>query len=255
VIIFVSKTGNNLNRTPFDIEHITTNLCMNPMYPRVSTAIPCTVLLDSGAYQDKNKPRVTFQQAYDRQVEFQRKLGYRAKYIAAYDMIGNKEQTMMANNFLLGIQLPPLQQRILIVQGDIKEEYSTCLHDLLALSKTNSFVLGFGGISRISRSKKLQEKLQFATSENRNEFNNIIHIHLFGVLSVKMLKWFEQLFPNHFLSCDTAGIELKSVHGVVFNNGVWVKQFCREQKYIDYHPCTLAKENIRKVVEYFGEIE
>jgi len=250
MIIFVSKTSNTLNRSPYNIERITPYICLNPMYSSATTEFPCNVLMDSGAYQDE-AGRVTFQQALDRQQAYEKKMGYKAKYIVAYDKIGDKEETMKANRFLLTQSLPN-QSKILLVQGSTDKEYSDCLQELLELSKSHEFVLGFGGIAKAGVINAIEDRLYGAVMENYSSFDRIKHIHLFGCLTERIIRFFEHMFPNTTLSCDTAGIELRSVMGNVFKDGKYTSTYTKAQKYVDYHPNVLAQDNVRRVLDYYN---
>lgn len=249
-MIFISKTSNTMNRKPYDVETITPNICLNPMYGSVSTSGKCNVILDSGAYQNENK-RVTFEQALGRQQKFEARLGYRAKYIVAYDKIGDWKESMGANLFLLKSELPEGQQKVLVVQGATDDEYSSCLKELLELSKTSKFVLGFGGIAKAGVIGTIEDRLYMAVINNLSSFDNITHIHLLGCFTERVLRFFESIFPEKFLSCDTASMEIRSVHGNVFKDGKFIKTFSKEQKFKDYHPNILAQDNIRRALDYY----
>lgn len=250
MLVFISKTSNTLNRKPYDVENITPNICLNPMYGSVTTAGKCNVLMDSGAYQNEDN-RVTFQQALERQQAFEKKLGYQANYIVAYDKIGDKEETMKANRFLLDAALPEGQQRVLIVQGENNKEYSDCLKELLELSKARSFVLGFGGIAKAGVVSAIENKLYDAVVENRSIFDSVKHIHLFGCFTKRVLQFFEMAFPDKIVSCDTASVEVRSVMGNVFKDGKFIKSFTKAQKFKDYFPNELAQDNIRRALDYY----
>lgn len=250
LIIFVSKTSNTINRIKYSPEYITPFLCLNPMYSHATTEFPCEVVLDSGAYQNENR-RVTFDEALIRQQRYEKKLGYPAKYIVAYDKIGDPEITMDANKFLLHQPLPENQQKIVVVQGTTDDEYSKCLKQILDLSNHHEFVLGFGGIAKAGVNSNIENKLYCAVSDNYSKFSNIKHIHLFGVLNKRITRFFEYAFPDKILSVDTAGIEIRSVMGNVFQDGRYHKVFSKEQKFIDYHPNDLAHDNIRRVLDYY----
>jgi hypothetical protein len=250
MLIFISKTSNTLNRKPYAIENITPYVCLNPMYGSVTTDGKCVVFMDSGAYQNEDK-RVTLRQALERQQAFEKRLGYNAKYIAAYDKIGDKEESMRANRFLLDAKLPEGQQPVLIVQGETNADYSTCLKELLELSKDKSFVLGFGGIAKAGVVSTIKNKLCAAITENISSFGNIKHIHLFGCFTARVLKFFETTFPDKIVSCDTASVEVRSVMGNVFTDGKFIKTFTKEQKHKDYHPNELAQDNVRRALDFY----
>jgi len=248
--VYISKTSNVLNKSPYQPELITPRLCLNPMYSYVKLYFQCEILLDSGAYQDE-EVRVTFQQAYDRQRAYQTKLEQVAKYIVVYDKIGDFETTMVANKFLLGLKLPAGQQKILVVQGESESEYSQCLKDILALYSHEKFVIGFGGVAKCGMNKRIERKLYSAIENNINVLRLVKHVHIFGCFTNRVLKQVESMLPTVDISVDTASCEIRSVMGNTFNEGYWVKTYDRSQKYIAYHPNVLAHDNIRRVVDYY----
>jgi hypothetical protein len=252
MMVFVSKTSNTLNRQPYDIENITKNLCLNPLYKSVSTGIPCNILADSGAFQER-EIRTTPEISYARQMEFQARVGTNFNYIAAYDRIDHYAETMEANNYLLNINSP--SNKILIVQGKNESEYTQCMRELLELSHSADFVLGMGGIARIATSNVTRLKLYSSIDANIRKFDSVKHIHLFGVLRVDVITDIIRMFPHITITSDTAGIEMRSVMGYVFRDGVWRKKYTKEQKRIEYHPCVLAKDNIQRVLTFFDDIE
>ena len=111
MMVYISKTGNKLNGKKFDPEIIHPRICLNPLYANVVVEPWCEVILDSGAYQDEEK-RVSFTEAYQRQVDFQNRVGIKAKYIVAYDKIGDRTVSMQANRYLLGLQIQDQQQKL-----------------------------------------------------------------------------------------------------------------------------------------------
>lgn len=249
--IFISKTGNLLNGRPYLPDLITPRICLNPMYPNVKIFNPCYILLDSAAYQNEEE-RLTFEQAYQRQVEFQNKLGQKATFIVAYDKIENFEITMDANLFLLKTKLPPKQQKILVVQGKTNEEYSECLRELINLNSNNNFIIGFGGIAKSGINKKLEKKVYESIENNKKEIKDINKIHIFGCFTNRVLKNIELLLhPETNISVDTASCEIRSVMGNVFLQGKWIKKYNKSQKYKEYHPNKLAHDNISRVINYY----
>lgn len=249
-MIYISKTGNKLNGKPYSPELITPKLCLNPLYPNVIIGSGCEILLDSGAYQDEDI-RLSFEGAYQRQVLFQQRIGFKAKYIVAYDKMGNMEVTIEADKFLLNRILPEQQEKILVVQGSTDSEYSECLCELLTLYSKQSFVIGFGGVAKAGINKSIELRLYNAIKENIETISNVKHIHIFGCFTTRILKTVCALLPDCEVSCDTASCEMRSVMGNIFVSGNWIKTYERVNKYIDYHPCELALDNVRRAIGYY----
>jgi len=250
MMIYISKTGNTLNGRQYAPEIITPRICLNPLYPNVDVGHGCEILLDSGAYQDEEN-RVSFDDAYKRQVKFQERIRIKARYIVSYDKIGDREISMQANRYLLELEIPNYQDKILVVQGTSKEEYSKCLKELLDLSKTHKFILGFGGVAKAGMIKNIEMKLYSSILENIEYFKTVKRIHIFGCFTERILKTVSNLLPHCELSCDTASCEMRSVMGNVFDSGKWVKTYERNQKYVDYQPCDLALDNVRRSIGYY----
>lgn len=252
--IFVSKTSNTLNKKIYDVENISNDICLNPMYKSVSISKECNILMDSGAFQNEER-RVSFEESLKRQLLFGIRIGRPLGYISSYDKINDKKETMRANKFLIDENLEGGGVPVLITQGKNEFEYIECLKEIVQLSESRKFVLGFGGIAKSGIDKKLEKKLFGSIKSANRDFGNIQHIHLFGVFTNRILERTRSEVPSDInLSCDTASIEIRSVMGNVFEQGRWVKTFSRPQKYIDYDPNLLAKENVSRAIEYYNKL-
>ena len=252
VLIFISKTSDILNKKKTDIEKFTNNICLNPLYSsNVTLTKQCNIMMDSGAFQERNN-RVNVLQAYNRQNSFEKKLNQNANYIVAYDKIDNAIVTMENNKYLLNLDIS--NKKVCLVQGDDIEWYKICLKSLLKLSNEYDFVLGFGGIAKIANNSYIKDKLYTSISETKEEFINIKHIHLFGVLNEFIINDIQKIFPDKLISVDTAGIEIKSVMGMEFIKGRWIKRYNKLDKYINYHPTDLLHINLINVLEYYKDV-
>lgn len=250
MIIFVSKTSDVLNKKPYDVENLSNNICLNPMYKRVSLSRGVNVLMDSGAFQNEDR-RLSFEDALSRQLTFARSINSSISCLAAYDRIDDRLETIKANNFILN-NTPTNITPIVICQGKNREEYLKCLYDIIELSHSyDRFILGFGGIAKSGMNKVLEDKLFHTIEHGKNKIEHIKQIHLFGVFTNRILKRAEQELNEHSLSCDTASIEIRSVMGNVFDGGKWVKTFSKPQKYVDYDPNVLAKCNVVRAINYY----
>lgn len=252
--IFISKTSNVLNGKKLNTEFISDYICLSPKYRTVTVEnANAKILLDSGAFQDtKKETRLTFEMALNRQLLFENKIKMMSDIIVAYDLIDCYETTLEANAYFLNMELGN-RKKIIMTQGLTLDDYIFCLNENID-SMSNDNILGLGGISRAAINKKMQEKINVSILKINN--TDIKWVHLFGVGSIKLLKRYrEQLNENIELTCDSASFEIQSVMGRVLNeNGQWSKKYTKDDKYINYHPCNLAKQNIQTAVNIIKRI-
>lgn len=259
--LYLSKCNNTLNKKDLSVEFISDHLCLNPKY-KVNVNNPnAKILIDSGAFQDKQKEsRVSLDEALQRQLKYEKHIGIMAERIVAYDYIDNVEETIKANQYLASKrdELAP-RQIILMVQGTDTREYIHCLTETLKVAKSGDCI-GFGGVALSGKVNDLKFKLLDAFKIGLPIIYNtqITDIHIFGVGTFTVLKEvmsvvkvFEQLGIDTTklnISCDTSSFELNSTMGRVVNEELekWEKVFSKQQKYINYHPADLAKENMKK---------
>lgn len=262
MILYLSKIRDVLNKKPFDIDTMHGYVCLNPKYANVTLENPNTkILMDSGAFQDtEGNKRVSFQEALDRQLKLEAAVGVQIERIVSYDFIGNVKETVEANRFLAEKrdELYP-RQLVLMIQGMNADEYLDCLKQTLEIAKPGDCI-GFGGIALAGRLKAMREKLYETLSKGLGYVSEkgIKDIHLFGVGTFEVLKQAKRLCKGYDinLSCDTSSVEVRSIMGNVINmeQEKWIKTYSREDKYVNYHPCDLTKDNIIKAVKIVGGI-
>lgn len=254
MIIFISKTSDTLNKKQLKIENLSDYVCLSPNYRSVTIDNQNTkILMDSGAFQDTNRSsRLSFDDALDRQIGFEKKLNRNIDYIVSYDLIDCYETTIEANSFFNKTNLS-CRKPVYMTQGKTLDEYIFCLNENLQFIDDYS-VCGLGGISRAATTKKLQEKI-FASIGLINK-TSINHVHLFGVGSIKLLRIIrEKLNKNVLLSSDSSAYEFQSVMGKVLDDtGKWVKTYTKGDKYINYHPCDLSIKNITNAIDIIRRI-
>ncbi len=260
--LYVSKCNDKLNTKELNNELLSDYLCLNPKY-KVSLKRDVNVLLDSGAFQDRQKEtRLTFQEALDRQLKFEEKVGFVSERIVAYDYMDNIEETIKANQFLASKreELKP-RQLVLMVQGVTTRDYIHCLTETLKVA-TPEDCIGFGGVALAGKINDLKFKLWDAFKIGLPIIynNKIKDIHIFGVGTFDVLREISQIKETFRLlgvnvdelniTCDTSSFELNSTMGRVINEPLekWEKLFTKEQKYIDYHPADLTIDNIQKAI-------
>jgi hypothetical protein len=266
--LYLSKCNDKLNSKELNIELLSDYVCLNPKY-KVSLKKEVNVLLDSGAFQDRQKEsRSTFDEALQRQLSFEKKVEFVSERIVAYDFMDNVEETIKANQFLAEKreELKP-RQLVLMVQGLTTREYIHCLTETLKTATVDDCI-GFGGVALAGKINDLKFKLLDAFKIGLPIIYNkgIRDIHIFGVGTFKVLKEianikdiFSQLgidTDQLNISCDTSSFELNSTMGKIVDleEERWVKVFTKEQKYIDYHPADLTIENSKKALKIINKI-
>lgn len=290
---FVSKNHNNLNRRAFEPETITPRLCLNPKYPVRLAKNPSEVevLLDSGAFQDINDhQRKTFGQALQRQLDFQKRVGFEAKYIVSYDRIVDEvvtsggtrvktrvdgrrarryvDETIDAAQFLTEHRKDVKPSRLVLsCQGVSPRQYERCIREVLYHAETPD-VIGFGGQCIIGQRPGLT-KDYFTVLEDalpRIRRKGIRRIHIFGVgtfpvlVRTQALCWKYGVVPSY----DTSALEVNATWGKVAvppQPGDWLPSlhvtriFGREDKFQLFHPRDLAMMNIRLAVRFWEEVD
>ncbi|MET3209655.1 UNVERIFIED_CONTAM: hypothetical protein ABIC26_002602 [Paenibacillus sp. PvR008] len=268
--LYLSKCHDKLNTKELNTEFITECVCLNPKYRSISIKNPSTkILMDSGAFQDTDKnSRVSFEKALERQLNLEKKVGMVSERIVSYDHIGNVEETIKANQYLVSMRekLKP-RQLVLMVQGITTRDYIHCLTETLKIAAPEDCI-GLGGVAmsgRINETKyKLLDTIKIGLPVIYN--SNIKDIHIFGVGTFSVLKEIANIkellqltgitVEGLNISCDTSAFELMSTMGNVVDEEQekWIKVFKKEQKYIDYHPVDLMQSNSRKAAKIIGKI-
>lgn len=216
--------------------------------------------MDSGAFQDTEKgKRLSVEEALKKQMDFESRLGRVSHRIVAYDYIGDREQTMVANRYLASQRdrLHP-RQIVLMVQGQTIEEYIRCLKEVIDIAQVGDCI-GYGGVAVSGRNRTVRRKLVEAVMIGFPAIysKGIRDIHIFGVGTFGVLqevsdaiKILRMLYPMEDLSvsCDTSSFEVGAVMGRVVDveNKTVIYTYTASQKLTDYHPAELALSNIQK---------
>lgn len=282
---YVSKNHNRLNGRQFSPEMMHNRICLNPKYAAsVSPAAKDTmVLLDSGAFQDRNsEARLSFSGALTRQLEFEDKQGFRSELIVSYDRLVDEEEgasgrnkhrvsSQVANAYVeetinaakfLADQRDDLAPRQLVLscQGISLDQYVECVKEVLSFATADD-AIGLGGFCIIGQKKRLCSQY-YAILEQVLPLikeHGINRLHLFGV------GYFPPLVRTHAMcrqygiqpSYDTSSYEFNGVIGRVFNPlAPGVSQvFRKDDKHYLYHPAEIAKMNIRLVANFWAELD
>lgn len=269
MILYVSKCNDKLNSKELNTESISEYLCLNPIYPVTINNKDAKILMDSGAYQDTEKTkRLTFEKALARQLKYEQNIGVMIHRIVAYDFIGDLEETLKSNEFLVSKrkELEP-RQLVLMIQGNSTYDYINCLIKTLNIADKNDCI-GFGGVATAGKVNEVKFKLLDAFKLGLPLIfeAGIKDIHIFGVGSFTVLKEIKKIMDIYKLlnkdidqiniSCDTSSFEVRSVMGSVINieTEKWEKTFSKADKYINYHPADLTTENTIKAIKIIGSV-
>lgn len=276
---FASKTHDRLNGESFRPEMIAP-VCVNPYYP-VTIENDTPFLIDSGAFQDVTDERLTFEQALERQLEFEKtvtKDGRPAYAIVSYDRLvdeqfdGNNQfkqrvsyddgeqyvrETIEASRYLAS-QRERLKPRKLVLscQGTTTEQYIRCLNGVLEFA-TDEDIIGLGGFCIISRSKKYEQQFYEVINQAFPIIaqHGIKRVHIFGVGIIKILVQAEFLARQYGIECsyDTSSYEVNAVFGRIFDpiKNQTTGCFSKQQKKNGYNPPSLAMFNIRSVTDFW----
>ncbi len=280
---YVSKTNNKLNGKPFTPELITRNICLNPMY-KVNVARNTRVLLDSGAFQDvKDNTRLTFNDALQRQLDFEDDIGVTSELLVSYDRLVDEkhdesvgrikkrvsyrtaekyvDETINAAKFLVD-QRKDLNPRKLVLscQGVTTEQYLDCLKEVLEFAEPCD-TIGFGGFCIVGLKPKY-EKQYFETLEKGVPLmrkRGFKRLHIFGMGKFKLLVKTHLVCRKYGVepSYDTSTYEINGIMGRMFNpyeyklTGI----FSKDEKYEAYYPTEIALLNIKTINQFWKNLD
>lgn len=274
---YPGKNNNALNTLPFEPERVTGRVMVNPHY-RVDLAPGTIYDIDSGAFQERDMLfRLQPWQALDRQLQLEAQIEYGpcglpAEAIMTYDMLvgvdeaiidgkrkkvrGTEESAQQAVYETLRsaryyqTQAHRIRGAIAYAaQGATAEQYMGCVEALLPLMRPGRDWLAFGGFCIIGRMPSLKP-LFYAVLEQALPLlaaHGITRAHLLGVTVADAIERAVALERKYgvSLSTDSTGPEQCAVFGRGYAQGRQVSLgYRKEHKYKEYHPCTLAHQNI-----------
>lgn len=275
---YPGKNNNALNALPFTPEGITGCAMVNPHY-RVELARGTRYVIDSGAFQERDMlDRLQPWQALDRQLRLEAQIEYGecgipAEAIITYDMLvgvdeaivegkrkktrGTEATAMMAVEETLRSARYYANQTARIrgaiayaAQGATAEQYIGCVSSLLPLMRPGRDWLAYGGFCIIGRVPSLKP-LFYEVLEGTLPMlaaAGITRAHLLGVTVADAIERAVDMERRYGvrLSTDSTGPEQCAVFGRGYDEGRQVDiGYRKEHKYKEYHPCTLALQNIR----------
>lgn len=280
---FASKTHDRLNGEVFSPDAISP-VCINPYYP-VTIEGDTPFLIDSGAFQDVGTDRLTFKDALDRQLAFERtvtKDGRPAYAIVSYDRLVDEQfdgncqfkervsysegedyvsETIEASRYLASKRSDLYPRRLVLsCQGTTTEQYIRCLHGILEYT-TPEDIIGLGGFCIISRSKEYEKQFYEVINQAFPIIaeHGITRVHIFGVGIIRVLVQAEILGRRYGIECsyDTSSYEVNAVFGRIYDpvNYQLTNCFSKKQKKNGYTSPALALFNIRMVNTFWRTLE
>lgn len=277
---YASKCHDRLNGSVFNPESVADAIMMNPNYSQVSVPVGYPYMLDSGAFQDvATEKRLSFKDALDRQLLFEKKMGSQAESIVSYDRLIDEqvengkqfkcrvdtatgeqyvEETIQAAEYLA--HALPDRQLVLSNQGTTVDQYVTCVENILRVAKPTD-IIGIGGFCILSKSKKYKEDY-FAIMKlilPKIKEKGVSRIHIFGMSVFEVLIRTEIMCAEYGISpsYDTSSTELNSVFGRVFDpiDGMIHNVFKKEEKHNGYEPAGLSLLNIKNVTDFWHNMD
>lgn len=267
---YVSKNHDRLNGRPFTPEFISNHLCLNPMY-KTSIERPVHILTDSGAFQDVDSAtRLSFSDALDRQLEYEKRVGYVSEYIVSYDRLVDEQlidgektkqrwgfdaaeeaviETVAAARYLASKrrQLHP-RKLILSSQGVTIEQYVRCAREIINTMETSD-CFGFGGFCIIGQRRNSTTPDGCTFPEQFVQIfeqvvpmlaaSRVSRAHVFGVSYLPALRQIIPIAKRYgiALSIDTSSIEVNSViEGKVWSDQGFKTKLGRKWKYTGPDP-------------------
>lgn len=174
MILYVGNTNSSVQKQLVGVKHF----CFEPTGKRKGhlPTSDCKILLDSGAFADVKKERLSFPNALERQLEYERHNGFISERIVSYDTLideqlqgdrqikerwnektgwGAVKTTLAAAEFLSSHRksLAP-RQLVLSCQGVTAEQYIACMKDLLQIAKPQDCI-GLGGWCIVGQQRHL----------------------------------------------------------------------------------------------------
>lgn len=277
---YVSKCHDTLNGITYSPETITPYLCLNPYYPAsLKKNSRVKYILDSGAFQDvKTESRLTPEDALQRQLNFERKVGRRAESIVSYDRLVDEqtedgvqfkervsesigkeyvEETIESAKYLVS-QRKRLKGRQLVLscQGTNADQYLECMEAILDIA-TPDDVIGLGGFCILSKSITYENEFYEVINKGFPLIreNGNTRVHIFGMGVFRVLVQTDIFARTNGIDCsyDTSSPELNAVFGKCFNpvEGQMASVFSKIQKMNGYVPAELAMLNVRMITDYW----
>jgi hypothetical protein len=218
-------------------------MCAAPYrVPFTSPDVGCRLLLDSGAFPDVKKGRLTFQQALDRQLDYEVRSNIVSERIVSYDMLIDEklvngvqvkerwdegpawhavETTIEAARFLTSKreELQP-RQLVLSCQGVTVKQYVECTKAILEFSNPED-IIGLGGWCILGRKRAMITQFVDTIREVLPlvKHAGISHVHLFGVGWLVGLYYYAKVLEELELKggTDTTRFYNELSHGYLFD--------------------------------------
>jgi len=281
---YVSKCHDTLNGRPYNPETITPYICLNPYYnTTLQKDTKVKYILDSGAFQDVGKEeRLSFEDALNRQLNYEKKIGVKASALVSYDHLVDEQvdergqfkkrvdsdtgeqyvkETIDAARYLVE-KRKELGSRKLILscQGTNKEQYLNCIESILEFAKPQD-TIGFGGFCILSKSKEYEKEYYEIVTEAFPKIHDagIKKVHVFGMGVFRALVQTDIYARKNGIQCsyDTSSPEMNSVFGKSFNplDAQMNAVFSKIHKGNGYYSADLALMNVELITDYWKRLK
>jgi hypothetical protein len=251
--------------------------------PRDKADLPdreCKVLLDSGAFRDVRKGRVSFAEALDRQLAWEQRNQHVAERLVSYDMlideqlIGDRQvkhrwaeadgweavrTTIDAAAFLAerrGVLRP--RQLVLACQGVTAEQYITCVREVLQIAEPDDCI-GLGGWCIVGQRRQFSALFWRVMRVILPLIaTKCADVHIFGLTSVPIIRQFALECQRLGLraSTDTTRFYFELSRGYVFSPTHGKSFYEHKQRGRNLaRDHRLAVASIQSAYEFFQRIE
>lgn len=251
---------------------------LNPHYPNVSACEGSRLVSDSGAFQLKDlTKRLDPDEALNRQLRLRDRVGRPFEAIVTYDCLLGVDEAVVNGKRVKRrgtdeTAAPAVEATIRgaeayakrrgdigtkvawAAQGASTAQYLQCVREVLQFAQPGDW-LALGGFCIVGMQPSLKPLLYAAARGAiplaREAGCSCVHILGVGAWDCLLeLRTVERESGIPF-RIDTSSIEVNSIMGKVWHTdhlltgrSPWRKVYAKEDKYVRYHPCDLAHENI-----------
>jgi len=280
MLLYVGNTNSGpVQRSLKNVKHF----CFEPVKKGYLHSDDCKVLLDSGAFADVKRGRLTFEGALDRQLMYEKKCGFVSEKIVSYDLLIDEQlqadrqikarwnekagwlavETTIAAADFLAAHREELQPRRLVLscQGVTPKQYIECMKEILEIAKPND-VIGLGGWCIVGQQRHLSKIFWEAINAVLPMIANagMKDVHVFGLAYVPLIRDFAIACRSLGLQCsnDTTRFYVELSRGFLFESSLGKSTYYSDQLTTKRNLASdrrLVIQNIETAYKFFANIE
>ncbi len=274
LILYVGNTKDPRVSRRLQVKHF----CFEPVHRAHLPSQDCKVLLDSGAFADVRRGRLTFERALARQLGYEQRNDFVSERIVSYDLLVDEQlqggrriksrwdegvgwnavrETVAEAEFIARHRRELLpRQLVLSCQGVTTEQYVQCVREVLEIALPGDCV-GLGGWCIVGQRRHLAKLFWQTMDVVLPMIASKCHdVHLFGVSYVPLLRDFAVRCRDLGLnaSTDTNRFYFELSRGFVFSaeTGKSVRAVAKRNLALDRK---LAIQNIETAYRFIANIE